>query len=474
MAIDYKALAEELANFEGAGVFITDIIADPDPVLRKRGDDARIFEDIMSDDQVTQAVMNRKNRVLLDDSFSWYAGDPKGDNPTPEAELLKDRLCEDMERANMTETISGMLDAPYYGFTVIEILWRGAPAWWHIKDLVPRPNHWFRFDQEGRLCFVGERGTAGEPVPEGKFLLVRHHPKYENPYGIRLLSRCLWPVIFKKAGIKFYAEFVEKYGLPFVLGTAAAGAEEADKQKAAEGLSTLRRGGSGVVPYGTSVELLAAGSHHADVHQGYINFWNASISKVLMGQTLTAELSGDTGSYAAAETHKEVSGDIANADRKMVTQGMNELAWIYAQVNNPDAAAPIYSYDTPEDLSARADLDTKLCGMGVEFEQEYIMQTYGISKEHFKMREPRQQQMMPYGGAFAKADIDGPAVMRAAGRLEKIAGGRLDGILKKISEAADAEEAEDMLAEMDLSDAETEEIMRAVLINGCGAGLQGN
>ena len=472
--VDYKELALELANFETAGVTITDIIADPDPILRKRGDDARIFEDIMSDAQVTQAVLNRKNRVLLDDDYQWTAGNPQGDTPSEDAERLRDSLVADLENVNMTEVISAILDAPYYGFTPIEIFWRGAKNRWQIKDLSARPNHWFKFAPEG-LSFNGEIGSNKNLVPAGKILLARHHPKYENPYGIRLLSRCLWPVIFKKAGVKFYAQFIERYGLPSVFATAAQNATATEKQEAATNLSQLRQGGSGVVPFGTDVTLVSAGSHHADIHERYLAYWNAEISKVLMGQTLTAELSGETGSYAAAETHKEVGGDIAKADRKMVTQAMNELAWIYAQINAPHVPAPIFSFGTPEDLSARADLDGKLYSMGVDFNESYIEKTYGLSRELFSIR-PRVEASTaePFSfAAFASSGSEPAADELAALKLEKLLSKDAEAVMEKITEAKDLEEVQEILTQANYGNEEIEKILNAVLINGVGAGMAG-
>lgn len=85
-------------------------------------------------------------------------------------------------------------------------------------DIVARPSHWFSFDNENNPAFVGVYGGASAepvPLPAGKFVFVQHHASYDNPYGLRLLSRCLWPVAFKRGGLSFYAKFVEQYGMPW-------------------------------------------------------------------------------------------------------------------------------------------------------------------------------------------------------------------------------------------------------------------
>ena len=116
-------LGTELATRQNAGVFFGELdgwlnaLPDPDPVLRKRGDDAAILRELSADDQVTTAMLSRKNRVLNCPHFSFRAGAPEGETPMPEAEELHRRFMRDLERTNLRTIISGMLDAPFYGFT---------------------------------------------------------------------------------------------------------------------------------------------------------------------------------------------------------------------------------------------------------------------------------------------------------------------------------------------------------------------
>ena len=104
-------LSTELATRQNAGVFFGELegwlntLPDTDPVLRKRGDDAAILRELSADDQVTTAMLARKNRVLNCPHFSFRAGAPEGETPTPEAEELHRRFMQDLERTNL-RTIS--------------------------------------------------------------------------------------------------------------------------------------------------------------------------------------------------------------------------------------------------------------------------------------------------------------------------------------------------------------------------------
>ena len=65
-----ESLTTELATRQNAGLFLGDVggwlmqLPDPDPVLRKRGEDAEVLMELAADDQVTTAMLARKYRVL--------------------------------------------------------------------------------------------------------------------------------------------------------------------------------------------------------------------------------------------------------------------------------------------------------------------------------------------------------------------------------------------------------------------------
>lgn len=391
---DYSALSTELATRQNAGVTFgtleswLNVLPDPDPILRKRGDDAAVLTDLTADDQVTTAILSRKNRVLNCRDFSLRPGAPDGKDPTPEATRLYDRFVQDLERTNMRDIISGILDAPFYGYIPLELVWRRGGDWWHLVDIVVRPYRWIAFDAANNPVFVGEYGAlCASPLelPAGKFVLARHHATYDNPYGLRLLSRCLWPVSFKRGGMSFYARFIERHGMPWVVGTAPAKAERSEKELMARNLARMVQDAVAVVPFGADVRLEAAGQTQGALHENFLSRMDKAISKLLMGQTLTVEMEGKN-SQAAAQTHQDVAESLADADKAMVVDAWNEIAWLYAQVNaGPGVLAPLASYEEPEDLNERADLDKKLVDIGVTFTAEHFMENYGLKESEFSV-----------------------------------------------------------------------------------------
>ena len=453
----HSRLIETVASRETAGEYFQDfmgVLPDPDPILLKMGEGPRILADLEADDQVTAITMARKNRVLNRQDYWFKPGALNNQTPTEVAKMICDRLVKDLENLTMREVLSGFLQAPFYGYSVSEISWEPSDGWWHIKGVELKPHHWFGFNRENKLVFKGVHYIDAQPIPEGKFILARHFPTYENPYGLRLLSRCFWPVTFKKGGLTFYTRFLEKYGSPWAVGIASSQATEAEMDRMALRLSRMVREATAVLPAGAKFELVSPPAGTTQQHEAYLTRMDAAISKVLMGNTLTSEI-GDKGSYAAAETHKEVADEFAESDMDLVVTAFNELAWIYTMINvGPGVMAPQFYYEEPEDLNEKAELDRKLYALGVRFKAEHFVKQYSLPEDAFTVAENTYVPGGEFEFASARPAGDGfhqaieravekyvPEAARARGRF-------VSQIEKMAHSAASFEELERGLAEL--------------------------
>ena len=171
----------------------------------------------------------------------------------------------------------------------------------------------------------------------------------------------------------------------------------------ARGLSRMVQDAVSVVPHGANVKLESAGQTQGALHEAYLARQDRAISKVLMGQTLTVETDGKN-SLAATQGHKEVADELADADKAMVADTWNEIAWLYAQVNaGPGVLAPLAAYEEPEDLNKQADLDKKLVEIGAEFTEEHFTGKYGLKPGEFRVRGGNVPATLPQepGADFA-------------------------------------------------------------------------
>lgn len=368
------------------------ILPDPDPVLRKSGEDVRVLADLSADWKVASSIQGRKIKTLNKRDYRFVPGHAQDAEATPEAKRLCDELVADLERVNLYNVFSGVLDAPYYGYTPLEILWRpDGSGSLRLRDLVAKPWSWFCFDGQNRLCWRGETGVTATPVHPYKVTLVQHFPTFDNPYGLRILSRCLWPVAFKRAGTEFLMRFAEKFGQPWIVGEARSGAQPAEKQEMARALSGMVHDAVAVVSGGSKVTVHETTGKAGDLHPAVIALFDAAIAQLVQGQTLTQEV-GEHGSYAASNTHYEVLGDYAAADQTLVETALTDLAWAYGQVRAPGVLTPIFEFVTPEDRAAQAEEATALHGVGVRFKPVYFERRFGLAQDEFDLAEGSQDE----------------------------------------------------------------------------------
>ena len=71
----------------------------------------------------------------------------------------------------------------------------------------------------------------------------------------------------------------------------------------------------------------------------WLDFHNAEISKAVLTVTLTTETQ-KSGSYKAAEIHKEMLNYLGITDKKLVERALNELLRYYTELNYGKIDAP--------------------------------------------------------------------------------------------------------------------------------------
>ncbi|MEW5745268.1 MAG: DUF935 family protein [Nitrospirota bacterium] len=386
------SLADEIAtrkqsiDFYSLGMYLPN----PDPVLKKMGKDITVYRELLVDAHLGGCVVSRKAGVK---SLEWEID--RGKAKSRQAKLITDVF----KNLDLDRIIGEILDAPLYGYQALEVLWERVGNYWLPKDIRGKPQGWFVFSDENELRLrTRENYLNGEELPPRKFLLARHEATYENPYGFPLLSRCFWPVTFKKGGYKFWVVFVEKFGMPFLLGKLPRGLDPKEYDDLADMLANMVNDAIAVVPDDSSVELVtgsgkgSGGSGSSDLHERLINSCKSEISIALLGQNLSTEVKG--GSYAATKGHMEVRKDIVDADKRLVMRIFNTLIeWIH-ELNWGGGERPAFSMYEEEDVdTALAERDKTLADTGqVKFTKQYFMREYGFEEGDIEVVSPATQK----------------------------------------------------------------------------------
>ncbi len=359
-----------------------EILSNPDTVLKNNDLTIQEYEKLLVDSHLSSCVQSRKSGIL---SMEWYIGN--SENKSKESKFIEDIF----KKLNIKKIIEEMLDAPLYGFKPVEIYWGEDDGYVIPKDIVGKPSWWFNFDSNNLLRFISLSNASGELIPKKKFVLLQKEATYDNPFGKPVLSKCYYPVIFKKGGVNLWAKYVQKYGIPFIVGKAAIGKTQELMEDFLTMIRGLQQDGAAVIPNDDEVSLLEA-SHSApsNVYESLAHYCNSEISKAVLSQTLTTE-QGDTGSYAMSQTHLQVRYDVVESDKKMVEEAFNQIIkWIIELNFAGDVEIPEFILYNKTDIDLNlAERDVKLSGIGVKFTDTYFKRNYGLQDDEFEITEDK-------------------------------------------------------------------------------------
>lgn len=335
------------------------ILQNPDAVLQKTGKRIENMRELVSDAHVWSAMQSRKSGSL---SLDWNVDD----------DFIKNLI----NNLNYQEISRAILDAVFYGYSILEIIWeRNTNKILPIK-LKVLPIEKFSFDSNGDTRLYG----SDKVINSQKLIIVKNNSTNQNPYGEAVLTRCYWPVKFKNAGFRFWANYMERFGSPLVLGKYPRGTSNEDAEKLLEHLSNLTEDSAIVSPEDVAVEIKDANNYGTSaMYSEMIDKCNAEISKAILSQTLTSEVT--SGSKAAAETHLKVRAEVIESDIKLLENAWNELITKIYSLNSFNSEKPIFKIDKTEiEAGFKLERDKILVkDCGLNFTKDYWVRNYRIN-----------------------------------------------------------------------------------------------
>ena len=489
--IERSSLEKEIASRSAAFDFdeIMGLLPDPDPVLTKHGGGVEILDALTSDGHLTSVMQTRKLGSLKKE-YKFVPGTDENGKADAASEKLCNAFAKDMENLDLYNVVGGILDAPYYGYTPIEIIWEAKEGLLHVKELRCLPHRWFGTDEQNRFRFISkDNEEEGEEIPSGKMVFARHFPTYDNPYGLRLLSRCFWPVTFKKGGLKWWVKFLEKFGMPFLFGTYAQGTSPEEKQTLLNTLFKMVSDAVGIGPDGSTIQTIGGDfKGKGDLHKIFKDTMDAEVSKVIMGQTLTAEI-GENGSYAASKTHEGVLAAYQQADQRLVQDTINKIAKYYSLVNSTGAPPQFVWFEEADPKKEFADRDKIISETGGRFTKKYFIRQYGYKDDEIDLTDQGQNMARnsnleqsrqglkslqgntaletKHGNFAQNPDFGDQVLFESQDSLDEfcekcmghIKPGLANTVIDIVAEAKTFDEVQDKSAPLDLSDEKFEELM---------------
>lgn len=363
-------------------------LPNPNLLIASSGSNKAVtFSNAKNDAHIWAVIQTRKSGVLS--QMFEIQGDDTNKQYIPFIEKIFDNL-------DVRKIIEDILDAPLIGFQAMEIYWqkvfidnkqRIIP-----RQVIAKPQDWFFFDSNNQIRFNNKATLQGELLKPKKFLIVQHQASYDNPYGDAILSKCLWPLVFKKGGMTFWLKFTEKFSMPHLVGKTDAVSGSEDYAEFETQLDNLIQDASAVINNTDSIDILNPGSSlNVNIYDALLSFCNSEISKAILSETLTTEI-GNTGSYAASQTHNSVLQTVIGSDKYLVESTMNQLiAWVveinFGKEITPPKFVMYMEEDVDKPLAEVVDLITK--NGQIKLLEKFYIDRFGFKADEFKLLEPQ-------------------------------------------------------------------------------------
>jgi len=345
-AIDKKALLDNklLENLsDRQWMSVLQELPDPDPILRKANLDQAIYQEILGDPHVLGEV-RKIYAALIGFKYEIKAGDE-----SQSAQKSKE-LCEGLFKKAPHKTMRwpdlfwSMGRAPLTGRRVHHVTWQKEGSYLIPDQIFNISGSGYGFSQDGDLLIHTIDNPQGELAEDYRWLTTRHMPDAENPYGVAILSACFWPWMFKNGGIKFFAKFCEKFGIPWPVTKYPKGSTETDIDELVKRMQAMLEDAVAAIPDDATLELVQANASGTMPQGSLINLMNREMSKALTSQSLATEIV-DGGSRAAAETGDKRTEENNKADRALIADTMKQLfEWITLVNFGPNIPPPQFNY----------------------------------------------------------------------------------------------------------------------------------
>ena len=275
-------------------------------------------------------------------------------------------------------------------------------------------------------------------MPPRKFWLVTWGAEDDdNPYGMGLGHQLWWPVYLKRNGARFWAAYLDRFGVPTTKAVYPSDESEAENEKrkkdALAAALSLRSEGAVALPEGFDVSLVESTSRGSGDFKDFLAYWDDAIAKIILSQTGTTQ----QGQYSGtAEVLNDVKSELVKADADLLCESFNDTVatWL-TEWNFPGAKTPQVWRKVPNTRREEAQraADKGAYEIGLELTDDAINRRYG---EDWKRRAAAPVSVPSDSPAFAEPGRDEPDEI--AEQLESVTNAAGTGMINMIRAELDA------------------------------------
>jgi len=363
-------------------------------------DQAILFEDMLERDAHLYAEMDK--RKSAPGTLDWAIVPPRGASAAEKKlAAYTDEVIRDLP--DFEDIVKALMDGVGHGYSALEITWNKDNV-----ELLPsfdhRPQEWFQLSMDRTALHLRDGSANGAELQPFGWVLHQHGLAKTGYIGKMPLYRVLaWPFLYKLYGINDFAEFLEIYGLPIIVGKYPAGADITQQNALKRAVQSLGHDARAIMPADMLMEIQALTSSGAPSHMVIIDWGDKAQSKAILGGTLTSQADGKTSTNALGTVHQDAFTAIRDNDCRQIAGTLTrDIIYPLLALNKGGLdnlrRCPRFVFDTgeAEDLALYADGLPKLVSIGMKIPARYA---------HDKLKIPEPEGDEPVLSATTNTNV---------------------------------------------------------------------
>lgn len=328
---------------------------------------ADLWEDMIERDGHIQAEIGK--RRLAVSSLPWSIEPPR--NPSAREKKQAKQIQEWIEEMpGLRRALFDLTDGIGQGYSMLYAEWAQQSGVW-LPRLTHRPASWFMspYDNPDEIR-LSTRILEGEPLDPMQWIQHIHNSLSGYPGRTGLVRILAWPYLFKILANGDRNEYLDIFGMPFIFGRHKSNATPEQKNSLLQAITDIAHSARGIMPEGMAVEIHDAVAAAGDPFSGMITWCEQTVSKVVLGGTLSSQADGKTSTNALGRVHDEFrSGPLCAHDAGQIAETLTQqLVWPIGRLNlgwTDPARCPRWAWDLGEsdDVAVWADALPKLAGV---------------------------------------------------------------------------------------------------------------
>jgi phage gp29-like protein len=348
-------------------------------IRQAEGGDTRtlftIYRDYVLSYSHVQAEFMKYKLAILSKPISVNPWDK--DNPADVDAV--DRFDRTLENTpGWIKSLAHLLDSALWPVSVAEKVFRVDGSRYRLDRIIPVPYHLLDFSQ-GHLM-IREQNESGMPTehlfdPDPNRYIIHRGNLLSMPdkFGGPMRSILFW-ILFALQDRDWWMKFLKRFGSPFIVGKYPAG-DDNQRRLLQRVIQSAQRLFGMAVTNETSVEITETSQQSADSYDKFLAIANREISKLILGQTLSADAQPTGLGSGTSDFQSDVREDVRAMGSVLLAETIrDQLIKQIMVINSIPGEAPYILFGSSSEMDKKtlSELITSLRTAGLEPDDDAI------------------------------------------------------------------------------------------------------